>query len=181
MRNKPERMIGMKKFKKVIAMCLTAAMALSMMSIGAFANEITVEDSTIPVEFKAVEIMTPTQLLNIDPMSTKTGTILVKPNNAAGTNGTPGAQFTADADSVAFTITYLPGATNYNVALYQGTLSDVSNAVQIAPYETISVGSGYTAHGLQSGVSYFFKVSSDTLNVERGVNATYSLTTYSTK
>ena len=40
MRNKPERMIGMKKFKKVIAMCLTAAMALSMMSIGAFAAEI---------------------------------------------------------------------------------------------------------------------------------------------
>lgn len=39
MRNKPERMIGMKKFKKVIAMCLTAAMALSMMSIGAFAAE----------------------------------------------------------------------------------------------------------------------------------------------
>ena len=28
----------MKKFKKVVAMCLTAAMALSMMSVGAFAS-----------------------------------------------------------------------------------------------------------------------------------------------
>lgn len=28
----------MKKFKKVVAMCLTAVMALSMMSVGAFAS-----------------------------------------------------------------------------------------------------------------------------------------------
>ena len=35
---KTERTNCMKKFKKVVAMCLTAVMALSMMSVGAFAS-----------------------------------------------------------------------------------------------------------------------------------------------
>ena len=44
-------MICMKKFKKVIAMCLTAVMALSVMSVGAFAAEEPTLDTA------AIEIM----------------------------------------------------------------------------------------------------------------------------
>ena len=49
----------MKKFKKIIAMCMTAAMALSMMSVGAFAAETEVTMSefpeTITVEREVIE------------------------------------------------------------------------------------------------------------------------------
>lgn len=115
----------MKKFRKIIAMCLAAVMMLSLGCVSAFAEGDTAEESLIFETFLPEEGIMPT----IDePMHTT-----VEYGNDAGTNGKPlGRAFTIPSshNTIKVTITGLGGIKSANLSLW-----DATNNVPIRTYD----------------------------------------------
>jgi len=105
---------------------------------------------------------------------TEKSTAFLAKNNAAGTNGNVCAAFTAQAESAAIVLTSVPGASDYNVQLYEGKPGE---GERVSDYATVDVNNGAYFWGLTKGHEYYFKVSSSTLPAD-GCTALYSLVQY---
>ncbi|MBQ3545553.1 MAG: hypothetical protein IJA34_11315 [Lachnospiraceae bacterium] len=157
----------MKKFKKLIAMCLTAAMALSMMSIGAFAATesaeptsyttedgitVTLYDPDITVEF--------TEKTNngITRASSITGYVYIaNPTNGIG-NATETFSATGTGTAKAkFGLDLWEGGPSYNVSLCK--VGANGSASVLAVCENIPKIQEATLNGLAAPGNYFFRVS----------------------
>ena len=102
------------------------------------------------------------------------GTAFLDRNNAAGTNGNICASFTAELKNVAIVLVSVPGATDYNIQLYEGASGE---GTRISNYATVGVNNGVYFSGLTKGQEYYFKVSSNTLPTN-GCTARYTMIQY---
>lgn len=75
---------------------------------------------------------------------------------------------------MAFVITSVPGASNYNVQLYTGTPGD---GERVSNYAAVVVNNGVYFTGLTVGEVYCLKLSSNTLTTN-SCTAVYSMFTY---
>lgn len=115
----------MKKFRKIIAMCLAAVMMLSLGCVGVFAENNTTDEFLIFETFLPEEGIMPT----IDEYMHTT----VEYGNNAGTNGKPlGRAFTIPSshNTIKVTITGLGGIKSANISLW-----DAINNVPIRTYD----------------------------------------------
>jgi hypothetical protein len=102
------------------------------------------------------------------------GTAFLARNNAAGTNGNICASFTAELENVAIVLVSVPGATDYNIQLYEGAPGE---GIRVSNYATVGVNNGAYFSGLTKGQEYYFKVSSNTLPTS-GCTARYTMIQY---
>lgn len=90
-------------------------------------------------------------------------------NNQNGTNGSICSPFVAEKNGMVFILVNAPGATNYNVQLYEGK---AGQGKAVSNYATTDVNNGVYFTGLTIGKEYYIKISSSTL-VTSGCTATY--------
>jgi hypothetical protein len=158
----------MKKFKKIIAMCLTAVMSLSVMSIGAFAAEepsivnsyttedgvkVTIFDPDISVEFSEKNDQ------GITTMAAPiTGYIYINKPNSEGL-GAATQSFVCNGNARAkFGLDYWEGGPYYNVSLYRVGVGNAPDSL-LALCEDVPENQEATLQGLTSTGSYYFRVS----------------------
>ena len=194
----------MKKLTKVASTTLCSVMALSIIGINASAlNEspslvndrvkITYKDisehactdengNIIPAEYLnnwSVQINNMTKEQR-EEMQNKTGNKVsianayLSKNNQDGTSGSVCSQFTADKTGFAFVITNAPGASNYNVKLYEGK---IGKGKAVSNFAVSDINNGVYFTGLTVGKEYYVKISSSTL-ITSGCTATYETITF---
>lgn len=101
-------------------------------------------------------------------------TAYLSKNNSSETSGSVCAAFSGDKANMAFVMTSVPGATNYNVQLYEGLPGE---GVRVSDYAAVEVNSGVYFTGLTVGQSYYLKLSSNTLTTD-SCTAVYSMFTF---
>lgn len=172
----------MKKFKKIIAMCLTAAMALSVMSIGAFASDMAtfsargaadvtetreIREGVLPNGLKYTVVpMTQEQIdqLNSGVATCSyswSGNVTVPISNADGTNGAQlGYDFIISPDTVAvITVGSLPQTTmptiNIGASATNGMWNDWIPNIEGNSLVYLEPGEGYAGYSYRVKVSTF--------------------------
>ena len=164
------------KLKKCLSAALAMLMAISAASVPSLATGV-LADQTYPPKAEypvQIHVMTPQER---DAFSKQTayipteGHAFLTQNNAAGTNGTICAPFQADKANMSFVLTSAPGAADYNIQLYAGTLGQ---GVPASSYAAVCVNNGVYFSGLTEGQNYYFKISSNTVP-SGGCTAVYAM------
>ncbi len=186
----------MKKFKKIVAMGCAAVMAMSVMSMSAFAtDDVSAVDYYTTYEDGANEDLPPAtdmsyaEVLDLINQKESSGIMLLTtqwyknspcmiPYNADGHQGVRVCDFTTtDTEtSVAFSVISYGGGTSYNYQLYKDNGSG-KNPTPIGRYDTKNFGGGMSQSGLQKNTNYYFVISSDNVPAD-GANGAFTLTTY---
>ena len=189
----------MKKMRKILSALLAMSMVFTLLAVSASAagpdvhpvrvQALTQEETDAirgatvsndkggkdyPVE---IHVMTEDERSAFEQQTEHTpinGTAFLARNNAAGTNGNICASFTAELENVAIVLVSVPGATDYNIQLYEGAPGE---GIRVSNYATVGVNNGAYFSGLTKGQEYYFKVSSNTLPTS-GCTARYTMIQY---
>ncbi len=162
----------MKKTRKIASLTLAMCLMFTLCN-----NALAVNSDKWDTQINIMTSEQREEMQNQSKNNIKTANAYLSKNNQDGTNGNICSEFIADKTSIAFVLTNAPGATNYNIQLYEGKAGEgkiVSN------YATVNVNDGVYFTGLTIGKEYYMKISSSTLSTN-GCTATYETVSFNTE